>query len=130
MCTPIRPVARFAIAAGALLASLPGVVLAQATTTPTFGIAPPPPVVAPPAPATAARVLPTLSRTQARQLAAMIDAAAAQGLRHDLRDGDGAAADRGDADLIAAALDHARAVHSGRLDTSDFLRDWGLRPAA
>ncbi|WP_083671884.1 L,D-transpeptidase family protein [Sphingomonas montana] len=98
---------------------------------PTFGIPAPalttttalPP---PPAP----RTMPTLSREQARQLAAMIDAAAAQGLRHDLRDTDGEAADRGDADLITAALDHARAVHSGRLDSSDFLKDWGLRPAA
>ena len=130
MCMPIRPVARFAIVAGALLASLPAGVLAQATTPPTIGIAAPPPIVTPPPAPVAARVLPTLSRTQARQLAAMIDAAAAQGLRHDLRDGDGAAADRGDADLITAALDHARAVHTGRLDASDFLKDWGLRPAA
>ncbi|HEX8445549.1 MAG TPA: L,D-transpeptidase family protein [Sphingomonas sp.] len=102
-------------------------VLAQSASIPTFGIPAPTTVtMAPPPP----RVLPTLTRNQAKQLAAMIDGAAGQGLRHDLRDSDGEAADRGDADLIVAALDHARAVHSGRLDTADFLKDWGLRPAA
>jgi murein L,D-transpeptidase YcbB/YkuD len=35
----------------------------------------------------------------------------------------------GDA-LVAEALDRARAVHAGRLDTADFLTIWALRPAA
>lgn len=32
--------------------------------------------------------------------------------------------------LVRAALDHARAVHAGRLDAADFQRDWAMRPAA
>jgi murein L,D-transpeptidase YcbB/YkuD len=35
----------------------------------------------------------------------------------------------GDA-LVAEALDRARAIHAGRLDTTDFLTVWALRPAA
>jgi murein L,D-transpeptidase YcbB/YkuD len=35
----------------------------------------------------------------------------------------------GDA-LVAEALDRARAIHTGRLDTADFLTVWALRPAA
>ena len=119
----LRAAASPAFASLALLPALPA--SAQSAQIPTFAI--PAPVLAPAAPP---RVLPTLTRTQAKQLAAMLDNAAGQGLRHDLRDSDGEAADRGDADLIMAALDHARAVHSGRLDSADFLKDWGLRPAA
>ena len=33
-------------------------------------------------------------------------------------------------ELVRAALDHARAVHAGRLGEADFQRDWGLRPPA
>ena len=33
-------------------------------------------------------------------------------------------------ELVRAALDHARAVHAGRLSEVDFQRDWGLRPPA
>ena len=33
-------------------------------------------------------------------------------------------------ELVRAALDHARAVHAGRLSEADFQRDWGLRPPA
>ena len=36
----------------------------------------------------------------------------------------------GDAALVRAALDHARAVHAGRLAPGDFQTDWGLRPQA
>lgn len=35
----------------------------------------------------------------------------------------------GDA-LVAEALDRARAIHSGRLDTADFLTVWAIRPVA
>ncbi|MFD1950849.1 murein L,D-transpeptidase [Sphingomonas arantia] len=133
MLTPTPPRFRTPLLlAAALVPLLSGPAAAQTASgaVPTFGVPAPaiPPVVDAPAPPP--RVMPKLTRAQASQLAAMIDAAPAQGLRHDLRDGDGEAADRGDAELITAALDHARAVHSGRLETSDFLKDWGLRPAA
>lgn len=32
--------------------------------------------------------------------------------------------------LVRAALDHARAVHTGRLTEPDFQRDWAMRPVA
>ncbi|MET3826294.1 murein L,D-transpeptidase YcbB/YkuD [Sphingomonas sp. PvP055] len=71
-------------------------------------------------------VLPTLSATQAKQLADLIRKdVVAQGLSDTPvsvpRDNDG---------LIRAALDHARAVHSGRLAEGDFQRDWAMRPVA
>src|SRR3569623_291730 len=73
--------------------------------------------------------LPVLSPAQATQLRALLDAdAMAQGLRYTLP----AAATpplAGEA-LVRAALDHARAVHAGRLDKADFLHDWGLHPPA
>jgi murein L,D-transpeptidase YcbB/YkuD len=70
--------------------------------------------------------LPTLSAAQAEQLSKMLaDASFAQGLRHD---GSRAPTPQGNDALVRAALDYARAVHSGRLDTSDFQEDWGLRP--
>lgn len=70
--------------------------------------------------------LPTLSAAQTRQLATLIaEDEVAQGLRstprRDLADMDAAT-------LVRVALDHARAVHSGRLMPSDFQRDWGIRP--
>ena len=73
-----------------------------------------------------ARDLPRLTDAQAKQLAALIDKdAVAQGLRDSgtLR----SANLNGDA-LVRAALDHAHAVHAGRLDAADFQRDWALRP--
>lgn len=70
--------------------------------------------------------LPTLNASQAEQLSKMLaDASFAQGLRHD---GSVPPAPQGNDALVRAALDYARAVHSGRLDTSDFQEDWGLRP--
>lgn len=86
----------------------------------------------PPAPIAPAPVqtmpLPTLSATQADQLAqALAQAGYSQGLRHDSP----APARPADNDaLVRAALDYARAVHSGRLDASDFDTNWGLRPPA
>ena len=83
-----------------------------------------PMVQQPPAPTP----LPTLSAKQSAELAQLLsDAGYEQGLRHD-----GAAAPRPQSSeaLVRAALDYARAVHSGRLDESDFQQDWGLRPVA
>jgi len=71
---------------------------------------------------------PVLSAAQITQLAQLLaDAGFAHGLRHD-----GSAQPRleGNDAVVRAALDYARAVHSGRLDASDFQQDWGLRPAA
>ncbi|MGY4395784.1 murein L,D-transpeptidase YcbB/YkuD [Sphingomonas sp. UYAg733] len=93
----------------------------------------PPPVVptpiAPPSlPVRAPVTLPELTDTQAAQLAMLIDKdAVAQGLREDPTPRP-ATATR-DA-LVGLALDHAKAVHSGRLDVADFQREWGIRPQA
>lgn len=70
---------------------------------------------------------PVLSASQAATLGQMIaDAGYAHGLRHDA---ERPAIPQNNEALVRAALDFARAVHSGRLDTSDFQQDWGLRPA-
>lgn len=70
---------------------------------------------------------PTLSASQAAQLGQLLaDAGFAQGLRHD---GTAQPRPQGNDALVRAALDYAHAVHSGRLDASDFQQDWGLRPA-
>jgi murein L,D-transpeptidase YcbB/YkuD len=70
--------------------------------------------------------LPRLSEAQARQLADLLAAdALTQGLREDaapqpaILDNDA---------LVRAALDHAHAVHAGRLDAADFQRGWGIKP--
>lgn len=84
----------------------------------------PPPLIAPPAPVP----VPQLTDAQATQLARLIDENGyIQGLRVE-REGPAMPSDR-DA-LVRAALDHARAVHSGRLATADFQDDWGLRPGS
>ncbi len=70
--------------------------------------------------------LPTLSPTQTTMLATWLQAGANQGL------GAGSVAAtpmEGDA-LVRAVLDRARALHSGRIETADFLQVWALRPAA
>ncbi|KQT35405.1 peptidoglycan-binding protein [Sphingomonas sp. Leaf412] len=84
-------------------------------------------IPAPVAPAVSAP-LPTLSPAQATQLATLIaDDEVAQGLR---------VARRGDLDgqdpvaLVRTALDHARAVRTGRLMPGDFSTDWAIRPQA
>nr|WP_089219863.1 L,D-transpeptidase family protein [Sphingomonas laterariae] len=84
-------------------------------------MAPPPPPPPPPV------ILPTLSDQQARELADLIRRdAVAQGLR----DTEVAPDTSSNNALVRAALDHARAVRTGRLDPSDFRKDWGLRPVA
>jgi murein L,D-transpeptidase YcbB/YkuD len=90
----------------------------------------PVPLVVPPAPVGAtsvtAPVYPTITSAQAHQLAQLIaDDEVSQGLRigkpRDLASLDSAT-------LVRIALDHARAVHSGRLMPDDFQKDWGIRP--
>ncbi|WP_244646656.1 L,D-transpeptidase family protein [Sphingomonas sp. CFBP 8760] len=70
--------------------------------------------------------LPRLSTGQAIQLSSLIGKdAVAQGLS------DQPPATPADNDgLVRAALDHARAVHAGRLAEADFQRDWAMRPVA
>lgn len=77
-------------------------------------------------PAPAPVPLPTLTPAQATQLAALLaDAGLAQGLR---RMTDPAPTPQGSEAVVRAALDYAKAVHTGRLDESDFDENWGLRP--
>ncbi len=88
-------------------------------TPPMVQVVPPPPPIIP---------LPVLSASQAAQVAKLLaDSGYAQGLRHD---GTPAPLPSDNAGLVRAVLDYARAVHSGRLDTSDFQEDWGLRPVS
>ena len=89
-----------------------------------------PPVVLPaPGPAGPAAIpeqlpLPQLTAEQASQLATLLDAdAVAQGLS------DQPLPTRSSNDaLVRAALDHARAVRTGRLGETDFQPDWAMRP--
>jgi murein L,D-transpeptidase YcbB/YkuD len=98
-------------------------------------VAPPPVAVTTPPPAPVAPPvvmptvpLPTLTEAQATQLAALLGKdTLAQGLA--LVAPPARTAEARDA-LVRDALDHARAVHAGRLAESDFQRDWGLRPPA
>ena len=114
---------------GMTAAAVAGQALAQAPAPqPIPTITPPAPTQpGPAAPVARAPVsLPTLSAAQARQLATLIaDDEVAQGLRYsrrtDLDRLDGAA-------LVRAAIDHSRAIRSGRLMAEDFQRDWGIRP--
>ncbi|MET0376624.1 MAG: murein L,D-transpeptidase, partial [Rhizorhabdus sp.] len=104
----------------ALVAAAPSA--AQVPVTPETAAPTPIPLVQPQLP------LPTLSDAQRQELARLIAKdEVAQGLsrtpRSDL--------DRLDnASLARVALDHARAVHGGRLMPSDFQKDWGIRPTA
>lgn len=98
-------------------------------------VAPPPVVQTTPVPPSAAApqpalpqtiVLPTLSEAQAALLARLVqNGRYAHGL---IAEQEAGPAPQGEA-LVRAALDYARAVHAGRLDTADFQEDWGLRPA-
>lgn len=91
-------------------------------------VATPQQAVTPPPPVTPVLPLPVLSARQIAELRQLLpEASLAEGLRRMTSsvtlpsDNDG---------LVRASLDYARAVHSGRLDNSDFINDWGLRPAA
>ena len=90
-----------------------------------------PQTVAPPAPQPVVP-LPVLSPAQADQVRSMLASnALAQGLRYDAPPpGAGPAPVSDNAALVRAALDHAHAVHAGRLDASDFDGNWGMKPPA
>ena len=105
-------IAALALCAAPVFAQTPVVV----PTVPTPAPVPTLPIV--PAP------LPTLSPAQSAYLAQWLQAGANQGLG-----AGGATAVEGDA-LVNAVLDRARALHSGRIGTGDFLEVWALRPAA
>jgi len=87
---------------------------------PTVPVAPPVPVV-----------LPQLSDAQSAFLIDWLARGSAQGLTADARGGAAlpTSALAGDA-LVRAALDRARALRTGRIDTTDFLDIWALRPEA
>ena len=91
-------------------------------------VMPPPvvPTIAPPAPVPLP--LPTLSPAQAAWVTAWLSGGREQGLTVD-RDviGTVANAPTGEA-LVRAALDRARALRTGRIDTADFLEVWAVRP--
>lgn len=73
--------------------------------------------------------LPKLSPAQAEQVRRLIvQGRIAQGLRYSTAEAEILPAD--DEGLVRTALDYARAIHIGRLDTADFQEDWALRPAA
>ena len=109
--------------------SVPFLSLAAFTAAPVFAQAPAPapvaipvtpPVLTPPAP----QPLPVLSPAQATFLTGWLARGSDQGLTA------GATAPvtaTGDA-LVRAVLDRARALHVGRVDTSDFLDVWAVRP--
>ena len=94
--------------------------------------APPPvvPTVAVPAPAVAlpaSIILPQLSAPQEALLTAWLASGSAQGLSSSATAPQ--ATLTGDP-LVRAVLDRARALHAGRIEGSDFLEVWALRPAA
>ena len=100
---------------------------AQTTVTPPATVPTLPMPATTPTPAATPQALPRLSSTQLRQLAKLIaDDEVSQGLRRTPRD----LSRMDEATLVRIALDHARAVRSGRLMASDFDRDWGIRPPA
>jgi murein L,D-transpeptidase YcbB/YkuD len=73
--------------------------------------------------------LPDLTPDQADQVRRLIvQGRIAQGLRYSTAEAEVLPADP--QGLVRAALDYARAIHIGRLDTADFQEDWALRPAA
>jgi L,D-transpeptidase YcbB len=121
-----------ALQRGTALATLIGLVSApgfaqQQPSTPAPGAMPAQSVPTPVEPVQVI-ALPVLNASQAAQLAQLLaDAGYGHGLRHD---GTAAPAPQGNDALVRSALDYARAVHTGRLDTSDFQEDWGLRPAS
>jgi L,D-transpeptidase YcbB len=114
----------------AMLAAAAGIVAApviaqQATPTPS----PAPQTVPLVQPVPQVQVIPTpvLNADQAGQLSRMLAAAGYdQGLRVD---GAAPPAPKDNEALVRAALDYARAVHSGRLAEADFDENWGLRPS-
>lgn len=92
---------------------------------PAFPVAPGQPS-APPAAVTPPPVaIPALSATQERWLNDWLRTGATQGLMARTK----ATKDLTGETLIAATLDRAKALGTGRVDTADFLQVWALRPA-
>lgn len=93
-------------------------------------VAPPPLVPTIVAPPPAPLPLPQFSPAQASWVTAWLSGGRDQGLTAD-KDVIGAVANAptGDA-LVRAALDRARALRTGRIDTADFLDVWAVRPLA
>ncbi|MDZ7895654.1 MAG: L,D-transpeptidase family protein [Sphingobium sp.] len=85
----------------------------------------PPPLAVPPPVVQPTIVLPKVSSAQAAFLRSWLENGAKQGLTGART---GLQSLSGDA-LVRAALDHARALHSGRIGEGDFLQIWALRPA-
>ena len=105
---------------------LAGAAAAQAPLSPPSvpaNILPDPALAAP----TVAEVMPKLSESQARLLRRMLDGAGSHGLPAYGAQVTGATPD--DPALVQAVMDYAHAVHGGRLRESDYMADWGLRPA-
>ncbi|RZM08795.1 MAG: murein L,D-transpeptidase [Sphingomonas sp.] len=126
---------RILLAAGGAALALPVAAQAAQVTRPPLtlpSLAPTPAAPAQPQVAspilTPTIALPRLTDAQATQLATLLEAdVTGQGLAAlPPTPVTGADSTR----LIRQALDHARAVHAGRLETVDFQEDWGLRPPA
>ena len=84
------------------------------------------PTIVPPAPAPI--TLPVLSDAQAQQLAGLLAKnAVAQGLQETETPLPVTLSSEA---LVRAAMDQARAVRTGRLDQSDFIKQWGIQPPA
>ena len=84
-----------------------------------------PPTVVPTLPVAPPIPLPVLTAAQEDMLTRWLGSGADQGIGSASR----ATALTGEP-LVRAVLDRARALHSGRIDNSDFLDIWALRPAA
>jgi murein L,D-transpeptidase YcbB/YkuD len=92
------------------------------------GTVPPPASILPPAPPPVP--LPKISAKQEEQVRAWLAQGPSEGLGiSTAQQRDDLAKLSGDA-LVRAALDRARALKTGRLDTGDYLSIWALRPAA
>ncbi len=124
---------RSAIAVAATATAMP---LLMATPLAAQQVTPPPvtPTVAPASPMAAPMLappvitVPPLSDAQATLLDKLLNSdIVAQGLKSAATASTTAPTKD---ELVRAALDHARAVHAGRLSEADFQRDWGLRPPA
>jgi L,D-transpeptidase YcbB len=90
------------------------------------------PTVTPPPAPSIPRSIPTLTDKQEKQLRKMLADADANGIAPHAPTAVTAAmpAAGNTPALVQAVLDYAQALHSGRLAPSDYLKDWGLRPAA
>lgn len=99
--------------------------VAQVTPPPVVPTLPTTPSLVQPIPAPAP--LPTLTAAQESELARLLARdAVAQGLK----DREPSLTGLTGPALVRAALDHAHAVRAGRLDNSDFQKDWAMRPQA